>query len=153
MESPSNHQARTRADGSLVYGSQAQPDARSMRGRDASLLTQQTPRLNLLLIGKDAGVSKVLETILADLADPIITCLPGDGLVLPETRVGTLILYDVGSLKYDDQRRLSEWLEGSLGRTQVVSTSEFPLLPRVQSGAFIDKLYYRLNTVCVDVSH
>jgi hypothetical protein len=26
------------------------------------------------------------------------------------------------------------------------------LLPRVQSGAFVDTLYYRLNTVCVDVT-
>jgi DNA-binding NtrC family response regulator len=34
----------------------------------------------------------------------------------------------------------------------VVSTSPAPLIPRVHSGLFIDTLYYRLNTVCVDVT-
>jgi transcriptional regulator of acetoin/glycerol metabolism len=35
----------------------------------------------------------------------------------------------------------------------VISTSTTPVMPRVQSGAFLDMLYYRLNTVCVDVLH
>jgi transcriptional regulator of acetoin/glycerol metabolism len=33
-----------------------------------------------------------------------------------------------------------------------VSTTPAPLLPRVESGKFIDTLYYRLNTVCVDAT-
>ena len=52
----------------------------------------------------------------------------------------------------DDQLRLVDWLERAKGRTQVVSTSSVPVLPRVHSGGFIERLYYRLNTVCVDVT-
>jgi transcriptional regulator of acetoin/glycerol metabolism len=47
---------------------------------------------------------------------------------------------------------LLDWMEHADGRTQVVSTSSAALLPRVQCGAFIDTLYYRLTTVCVDVT-
>ena len=52
----------------------------------------------------------------------------------------------------DDQLRLLDWLERAKGRTQVVSTSSGPVLPRVHSGDFIERLYYRHNTVCVDVT-
>ena len=62
------------------------------------------------------------------------------------------MLHDVGALTTDDQLRLLDWLERAEGRTQVVSTSSAPLLPRVHAGSFIDTLYYRLNTVCVDVT-
>jgi hypothetical protein len=62
------------------------------------------------------------------------------------------VLRDVHGLTPADQLELLDWLELAEGRTQVVSTSSTPLLPRVHSGEFIDTLYYRLNTVCVDVT-
>jgi DNA-binding NtrC family response regulator len=34
----------------------------------------------------------------------------------------------------------------------VISTTSGPLLPLVQSGGFIETLFYRLNTVCLDVT-
>ena len=63
-----------------------------------------------------------------------------------------MILQDVGALTDGDQHRLLDWLDRTPGRTQVVSTTPAPLYPRVQAGAFIDRLYYRLNTVCMDVT-
>jgi DNA-binding NtrC family response regulator len=53
---------------------------------------------------------------------------------------------------YSDQLQLLEWLEKRVGRTQIVSTTSESLLPQVESGAFNDILYYRLNTVHVDVT-
>jgi Sigma-54 interaction domain len=120
---------------------------------DVNLPFKKTPPLNLLLIGGGTRASKVLETILLNLRDPITAWLPGNQLVLPPiAQTGTLILREVGALELDDQCRLLEWMERVQGRTQVVSTSEAPLLPRVRAGAFLDVLYYRLNTVCIDVS-
>jgi transcriptional regulator of acetoin/glycerol metabolism len=55
-------------------------------------------------------------------------------------------------LRLQEQIRLLEWLALAAGRTQVISTSVAPLFPRVQAGSFIDTLYYRLNTVYVDVT-
>ena len=70
----------------------------------------------------------------------------------PAERTGTMVLNDVGSLGLQDQIQLLEWLATACGRTQVVSTAPAPLLPQVQAGGFIDTLYYRLNTVCVDAT-
>jgi hypothetical protein len=87
------------------------------------------------------------------MATPVATWRTGEPLVLPPVaRARTLILQDVGALTRADQHRLLDWLDRAAGRTQVVSTTPASLWPRVQAGAFIDRLYYRLNTVCMDVT-
>ena len=111
------------------------------------------PRVNLLLIAPDGVVRFVLESLLLDLQEPIERWRSGQKLALPDTdESGTLVLHEVGTLPAEDQLRLLDWLERAEGRTQVISTSTAPLLPRVHAGGFIDTLYYRLNTVCVDVT-
>lgn len=111
------------------------------------------PRVNLLLIAPDGVVQFVLESLLLDLKEPIARWRAGERLVLPSPdQSGTLVLHEAGALSANDQIRLLDWLEQAEGRTQVVSTSTTPLLPRVHAGGFIDTLYYRLNTVCVDVT-
>jgi hypothetical protein len=126
------------------------------RETDVNLLFKNTARFNLLLVGGGTRVSKVLETILPNLRDPITVWFPGSQLVLPPiAQTGTLILREVGALELGDQYHLHEWIERVQGRTwgtQIVSTSETSLLPRVHTGAFLDKLYYRLNTVYIDIS-
>jgi hypothetical protein len=111
------------------------------------------PRINLLLIAPDGVVQHVLKSLMLDLWEPVAHWSPGDPLALPSPAMGgTLILHDVHALPSADQRRLAEWLELARGRTQVVSTTSAPLLPRVTAGDFIATLFYRLNTVCVDVT-
>jgi transcriptional regulator of acetoin/glycerol metabolism len=110
-------------------------------------------RLNMLLINSEGIVEDVLDSLLVDVHEPIATWRPGERLVLPPVpRAETMVLHDVGALTPDEQRRLLSWLERAAGRTHIVSTTTAPLLPRVEAGAFIDTLYYRLNTVCVDVA-
>jgi transcriptional regulator of acetoin/glycerol metabolism len=117
------------------------------------LLRMGLPRVNLLFTGADGAIRNVLETLLGNLQQPIASWSPGQPLVLPPAdRTGTIVLHDVGALGIQDQIRLLEWLGISMGRTQVVSTSAFPLLPRVEAGTFIDNLYYRLNMVYMDMA-
>jgi hypothetical protein len=138
--------------GSLPHGSRLPDHWRMARAAHVDLLLMGMPRVNLLLIAPDGVVRFVLESLLLDLHEPIAQWHPGERLALPPVdEGGTLVLHESGSLTPDDQLRLLDWLERADGRTQVVSTSSAPLLPRVHSGAFIDTLYYRLNTVCVDV--
>jgi hypothetical protein len=109
-------------------------------------------RVNLLLIHGE-GVLRDLAAML-DLRKPVATWCPGELLVLPPVASArTMILQDVGALTDADQRRLLDWLDQAAGRTQVVSTTAVSLWPRVQAGAFADSLYYRLNTVCMDLDH
>lgn len=135
--------AAKRAAGALNRESRLPEDWRLARGT----------RANLLIIHSNGVIDEVLDLLQPDLHQPIATWSPGERLVLPpSTRPGTIILQDVGALAEEDQRRLLEWLDRSSGRTRVVSTTRGPLLPRVESGDFNDTLYYRLNTVCVDVN-
>ncbi len=127
----------------------------SVRESDANLLFERTPRTNLLLIGGSKRVLKAIEILLPNLHEPITVWLPGSQLVLPPIATGTLILHEVGALELDDQYRLHAWIERAQGRahgTHIVSTSEASLLPRVHAGVFLDTLYYRLNTVYIDIS-
>ena len=142
------------AGGPVVESGMPLPkDWRTARASRVYLNLMGTPRVNLLLVGIDGGVWNVLRTLLPDLHEPIATWSAGQRLVLPPvSRTGTLILHDVGALSMDEQRRLLEWSERAAGLAQIISTSSTPLLPRVRAGAFIEILYYRLNTVSVDVT-
>ena len=109
--------------------------------------------VNLLVVIPEGTNAALTDLLLAELVQPIVTWRAGEPLVLPNAaQTGTLILREVGALSLPDQRRLIEWLERAAGETQVVSTTATPLMPLVQAGAFLPRLYYRLNTVCVDVS-
>ena len=111
------------------------------------------PPVNLLLTGGDVVVQSVLETLLSDLDQPIAFWSPGQRLVLPpKSRPAMMILHDVDALGFEDQLRLLEWLERDIGRTKVVSTTSAPLMSLVDMGLFSDILYYRLNTVSVEVT-
>jgi hypothetical protein len=133
--------------------SQHREDWRRARAAHADLLLMGMPRVNLLVTGMTGVLSNVLDTLVPDLNEPIVRWRSGEKLVLPPVpRARTMILEDVGALTHDDQVRLLKWLDGAAGRTQVVSTSSVSLLPDVESGAFIDTLYYRLNIVSLDVT-
>jgi hypothetical protein len=135
--------------------------ARAQR-TDASRLAQAAhidlralgmPHVNLLLIGAEEVTQNFLEILMMDLREPISHWWAGEALVLPPAgRTATLILHEVGTLPMEEQRRLLRWLEQAVGRVQVISTTSTSLLARVQSGTFVDTLYYRLNTVCLDIT-
>jgi len=76
----------------------------------------------------------------------------GQPLDLPSPAyAATLVLDNVAHLTTDEQFRVLRWLDDVKGRIRVVSTTSDPLWPRVQVGVFNEVLYYRLNTVFVDM--
>ena len=110
------------------------------------------PRVNVLLAGRDEVVRLVVRMILRHVSKPVRTWSPGEDLVLTPTGLGTLVIYEVGALALREQIQLLEWSGNPFLNTQVISTTSFPLIPRVTAGSFIDTLYYRLNTVYLDVN-
>ena len=107
---------------------------------------------NMLLIGVSDESRDLVEASLVGLG-LVSRWEPGEQLVLPSSEdTGTLILHEVSSLPHDDQVRLLAWLDESAGRTRVVSTTSASLFARVEAGSFLEKLYYRLNTVTVNVA-
>ncbi len=153
MTPPKVSAGATRAAGPLDRTSTSKDELRLAKAAHEELRLVGVPRVNLLLMGSDGVIRSVLDSLVRGLHEPIASWFPGEQLVLPPVdRAGTMVLHDVGALALPEQIQLLEWLGQAMGRTQVVSTTPAPLLPRVQAGAFIDTLYYRLNTVCVDVT-
>ena len=142
MENPSTDFANaTPVTGSTETISQLPEDCRLARAAGVNLL-----------IVMPQGANGFAELLMAELARPVVAWRPGERLMLPQAaQTGTLLLHDVGALSLPDQRYLIEWLQRAAGQTQVVSTTPKPLLPLVQAGTFLARLYYRLNTVCVDM--
>jgi len=142
MENPTTDFANVRMADSIETFSQLPDDCRLARAAGVNLLIV-VPR----------GTNGFAALLMPELALPVVAWRPGERLMLPQAeKTGTLLLHDVGTLSLTDQRYLVEWLERAAGRTQVVSLTPAPLLPLVQAGTFLARLYYRLNTVCVDLN-
>jgi hypothetical protein len=143
MENPTTDFAdTTRLAGSMETFSQLPEDCRLARAAG----------VNMLIVLPE-GIGGFAKLLMAELPTPVVAWRPGERLMLPQPgQTGTLLLHNVGSLSLLDQRYLVEWLERAAGRTQVVSTTAVALLPLVQNGTFLARLYYRLNTVCVDLN-
>jgi hypothetical protein len=107
-------------------------------------------RTNVLLLGSPGDTGIVLEMLGLGMErrEPILTWRPGQPLELPLPGAAiTLLFHDVDKLTPSDQLAVLDWLDRGAGRTRIVSTTQEPLWPRVQSGCFSEALYYRLNTV------
>lgn len=110
-------------------------------------------RANVLLIGPDDAVERVLDSLLPHCRQPVFRWTTPTPLALPPTGVaGTMIIENTGRLPLGDQRRLFDWLTTTGGTTQIVSTARTSLVPLIATAAFIDALYYRLNIICIDAT-
>jgi hypothetical protein len=110
-------------------------------------------RTNLLVVGDDDVVARLITSLWPSLATPISVRRRGEGLRLwpMSPPVATIVVYDVDTLTRDEQHALYDWMAGN-GRTQVVSTASKSLQPMLQAGAFNGGLYYRLNVVTLDLT-
>jgi hypothetical protein len=120
--------------------------------RDLNLA--RTLKANLLVVGTERLVLSLVSSLVADVhADFIIQC--HDGLLrLPPrpTQSGIVVLRDVDALERVDQLRFLDWVDSASKRLQVVSTATAPLLRLVEARKFNPMLYYRLNTVYIDLT-
>ena len=110
-------------------------------------------KANLLLVGAEQTVSNLVFAMWSIFDGPVAVRGPHDRLRLAPASdpVGTLVLYGVETLTGEEQQSLNAWLAAKSGHTRVVSTASVSLLPLVQSRAFDDQLFYRLNTIWVDL--
>jgi hypothetical protein len=108
-------------------------------------------RANVLLIGDAPIVRQIVRTFWTyESGTPLPAWRPGSPL--PQSgAAGVIVVYDVNALSADQQRALSAQLESGVRAPQIVSTSATPLFAQVQAGRFCETLYYRLNTICIDL--
>lgn len=117
-------------------------------GTPWQLLLQTRP--NVLAIGPRRATDAFVANALRSFRPPLVSVECRQGLSLK--RAETLVLYDVDQLDRNAQARLTAWLEDPANvSTQVVSATAISLFQRVLAKRFIDTLYYRLNTIVLDV--
>jgi hypothetical protein len=106
---------------------------------------------NALLIGSEEAADAAIAEYLPFLRAPLGDWRPRE-VAEPGISAGTLVIRDVDTLDRSQQEQLFDWLDHYAGRLQVVSVTETSLFPLVAAGAFLEKLYYRLNVVCLPLS-
>ena len=109
-------------------------------------------RANLLVTGPDNVTDAFVKALRSNLREPVVILRGGEPFALPSAPVGTLFLADVDALTFEEQRRLYEWLEENSSGTQVISLSAISLMPMVAAGRFLEGLYYRLNTIYIEIT-
>ena len=109
-------------------------------------------RANVLIVCDGVSVNSVVDELrLTDTAGWHGCRIPGV-LDLPSAGYRTVLLYDVSQLTLLQQIALSDWLAFGRGRSRVISVSQASLFERVESGRFLEGLYYRLNTLTIRAS-
>jgi transcriptional regulator of aromatic amino acid metabolism len=106
---------------------------------------------NALLCGPPAALATALAELRPHLRAPLHMWSGAGEWFLPSVSEGTLILEDVAACSPEQQHALLQWLDASAGPVQVITTIERSLWDLVERGIFLDRLYYRLNTVYFDL--
>ena len=109
-------------------------------------------RANVLLIGPDDITRAFLKAVRPHLQEPVVILRGGEPFALPPGPVGTLILINVGAFSPPDQSRLYDALSDRLSGVQVISTLATSVMPMLAAKSFLEPLYYRLNTIYIDVA-
>jgi hypothetical protein len=129
-------------------------DSRNWLSVHSEVNLARISKANLLVVGAERLVSTLVSLLADDFnSDVVIQCRDGLHWLPPASSLsGAVVLRDVDALKQEEQVRLLNWLNFSDNRSQVVSTTSTPLLPLVEACAFDPALYYRLNTIYIDLS-
>lgn len=120
---------------------------------DEGLLAEELATLmprhpNVLVFAPHRAADEVIEELMPVLRQPVRYWSAGAAMSWPVHDVGSLIVRDLAALDATEQAELDEWLNRRLtDRVQILSVTSVPLFPRVERGAFLDVLYYRLNVI------
>ena len=109
-------------------------------------------RPNVLVQSPQMPVAAAAAELAGFCAHPLQVCRVPGALSLPEPSGGSLLIFligDVARLTPVQQFNLWDWMNYRDRGMQVVSITSVPLLPLVKDGRFLERLFYRLNMICV----
>ena len=134
--------------------------ARSRAYAPASSLTSEllahTLRPNVLVIGPVARSEAVVAAIICALSTVSTVSMPvhywTPDLPLPSPGDTTpIVIRDIATLSLSSQQAWVARMNAPEAHTQIIATSSIAVFPLVARGVFLEDLYYRLNTVLLDV--
>jgi hypothetical protein len=140
--------------GAARYASSARGQAQSdvPSSAHADLDVARISGANVMLVGPEHKVSSLIGALVPDLypAAPFKR-REHRPLFVPASSHDAVVIRDVDALTPEEQLRLLDRLSVAKTRAQVVCTASKPLLPLVEAGTFNASLYYRLNTIYIDL--
>ena len=106
-------------------------------------------RRNVLIIGSDSAIEAFLRAASDDLLKPVRRLSAAHP---PPDRAGTIVLTELTTLDDSQQQRLLAWLNQSPRvDTQVISIAPRPIIAPSTPPALRLDLYYRLNTIYIEL--
>jgi len=109
-------------------------------------------RPNVLVVGSSADVDRTFELMYPYLRTPIVAWVPRETRDLPSTAFRTIVIRNVEALDSTQQENLVALICRMAADVQIVSTCGQPLFPLVERGEFLNRLYYQLNVVYLDLT-
>jgi hypothetical protein len=109
-------------------------------------------RPNVLVVASSADTDRTFELMYPYLRTPIVAWVPRETRDIPAASFRTLVIRDVEALDALQQENLVALICRLAADVQIVSTARTPLFPLVQRGEFLDRLYYQLNVVYLDLT-
>jgi len=107
-------------------------------------------RPNVLLVGALTDVEAALSALVPS-ASGLVHNWTLDAPMPPRDRSGVVIIRDVDRVTPTLQDAWVSWLTPGHDRPQIIATSGAPVFPLVGAGVFRSELYYRLNTLLLDL--
>jgi hypothetical protein len=108
-------------------------------------------RPNILVIGAPDVVESTVSALVAQLSG-LVSYLRPNAPPPAIDEAEMLVVPDVAALSPDRQHEWLAWLDNvDVRRPQIVATSDVPVYPLVKSDQFSGVLYYRLNTILLDM--
>ena len=109
-------------------------------------------RPNVLVVGTSADIDRTFELMHPCLRTPIVAWVPRETRNLPSASFRTIVIRDVDALDSTQQENLVALVCRLGADVQIVSTSRTPLFPLVERGEFLNRLYYQLNVIYLDLT-
>lgn len=125
------------------------PVTRNALGDTISILRRLRP--NVLIVGEGETIEAALDSMRAHFADPIAYWAPWTSAAWPREPFRTLIVTGVDEMSLEQQQQLMVFNDGASDDVQVISTAKGPLFEVVERKAFLERLYYQLNVVLLDL--
>jgi hypothetical protein len=108
-------------------------------------------RPNILVIGSADAVESTVSALVARLPGSVSYLRPNEPPPASD-QAEMLVVPDVAALSPDRQHEWLAWLNNAdVRRPQIVATSGVPVYPLVEADQFSGVLYYRLNTILLDM--
>lgn len=105
---------------------------------------------NTLVQGPKVKTDALVATLKSCSPAPIVIVETPAPDVLTMIEDGSAILEDIALYTLEQQRELFSWLEAGGSAVRLISTSSERLFDLVESGQFLEALYYRLNVILID---